>query len=72
MALLDRVLEVRGWSALIGVCLLTVALTGCDTIGSHAAHRSKGLELYRAGDYAAAADRFQQAADRNSTDLASH
>ncbi len=68
---------------MLGVLLACVSLlgaAGCEatkdkvarTLDGSGVHRNRGYELYRAGDYAAAAESFKKAADRNSTDVASH
>lgn len=69
-------------SALCGVFVLSLLTfaTGCEptkqkvssTLDGYGVHRNRGYELYRAGDYTAAADSFKKAADRNGADVASH
>ncbi len=43
-----------------------------NTLDNYAVHRNRGYEQYRAGDYRNAAESFRAAADRASSDVASH
>ncbi|MEM8781420.1 MAG: tetratricopeptide repeat protein [Planctomycetota bacterium] len=50
----------------------TVDRSVTGTLDNFAVHRNRGYEQYRAGDYANAAESFRAAADRSSSDVASH